>query len=485
MGGAGGGDGGSGEGEGGAGSVGPSGAPDDRPTLPTVSNGEHETIETAVVEGIGGPLADVSRTPRIRVRGALETARTEGFERLQAMPVREVLDCVAGAAIRYEGVGPAGDDRSTYRERVARATGLPAGWVDVSAHWLAYAMRHAGEALRAQSPTGGLDVYDDATYTRERNVGLAWTPSGRVLGATMPGNDPAVYAWPVLALAMKVPVVLRPSDREPFTAVRLARRLLAAGIPDAALHVLPGDREVGIEVPRAADHGMAFGAEAAMEPFRDEPHVHSYGPGRSVAVVARDPTPDELASLARGVARAGGRTCFNLTRIVATGDCDPDRLAADLAARLADTPLGPVTGAETDIPAFPDPERAARVDARADAAGRDVTAAERDGPRLVEAGGTTYLRPTVVRAGGLVEELPFPFAGVTRIERGALPDRVDRAYLGVCIGDDDLERAMMRDPAIRKVYGGRYPAAVDLRETHEEYPASFLYETTTYDPSGA
>lgn len=458
--------------------------PGGRPTLPVVSGGERGTIETAVVDGIGGPLADVARAPRIRVRQAVETARTEGFERLQAMPVREVLDCVADAASRYEGIGPAGDDRAAYRERVARATGLPAGWVDVSVHWLAYAMRHAAEALRAQSPTGGLAVYDDATYTRERNVGLAWTPTGRVLGATMPGNDPAVYAWPVLALAMKIPVVLRPSDREPFTAVRLARRLLAAGVPDAALHVLPCDRAVGTHVPRAADHGMAFGAEAAMAPFRDEPHVHTYGPGRSVAVVARDPTPDELASLARGVGRAGGRTCFNLTRVVATGDCDADRLAADLAARVADAPLGPVTDATTDVPAFPDPDRAARVDDRADAAGRDVTAAARDGPRLVESDGATYLRPTVVRADGLVEELPFPFAGVTRVERAALPDRIDRAYLGVCLGDADLERALVRDPSVRKVYGGRYPAAVDLRETHEEYLADFLYETTTYDPGG-
>lgn len=457
----------------------------DRPTLPVVSAGEHETIETVAVEGVGGPVADVARAPRVRVRAALETARTEGVERLRAMPVREVLDCVADAASRYEDVGPAGDDRSAYRDRVARATGLPAGWVDVSAHWLAHAMRHAGEALRAQSPTGGLDVYDEATYTRERNVGLAWTPRGRVLGATMPGNDPAVYAWPLLALAMKVPVVLRPSDREPFTAVRLARRLLDAGIPDAALHVLPCDRTVGVEIPRGADHGMAFGAEAAVAPFEDEPHVHTYGPGRSVAVVARAPTAADLDSLARGVVRAGGRTCFNLTRIVATGDCDPDALAAALADRVADAPLGPVRDAETDVPGFPDPDRAARVDARADDAGTDLTAERRDGPRLVEAHGTTYLRPTVVRATGLVEELPFPFAGVTRIERAALPDRIDRAYLGVCIGDRDLERAMVRTPAIRKVYGGRYPAAVDLRETHEEYPAAFLYETTTYDPGGA
>jgi hypothetical protein len=62
-------------------------------------------------------------------------------------------------------------------------------------------------------------------------------------------------------------------------------------------------------------------------------------------------------------------------------------------------------------------------------------------------------------------------------------DGVDPGYLGVVIGDEELEWSLVRSPAVRKVYGGRYPSTVDLRETHEEYLAAFCYETTTYDPT--
>lgn len=444
--------------------------------------GETETLRTETLSGVDGPVAHLPRAPRVSVREAVETAREEGFSALQSMPVRDLLDILREASLRFEGVGPPGTDPGAYRRQVTRATGMPVGWVRVSAHWLAYGLRHAAETLRAQSPTGGLDVYDDPTYTRERNVGLAFAPRARVLGALMPGNDPGVYAWPILALAMKVPVVVRPSDRDPFTPIRLARALFAAGLPRSAFHVLPGERAIGETLLRAADHGMAFGGDRVADRFGDDPTVETYGPGNSVAVLARDPTGEELDSLARGVVRAGGRTCYNLTRIVATGACDADALAADLAARVAGATVGPVGSEETDVPVFPDADRARRVDDLAGTAGEDVTARHRDGPRLIETDDGPVVRPTVVRSAGLVDELPAPFAGVTRLPIGAIPEELGRSYLGVSIGDEDIERRLVRSPRVRKLYGGRYPAAVDLRETHEEFLAEFLYDRTTYDP---
>lgn len=472
---------------------------DDLLEVPVVSGGESTTVRTTTVTGIGGPIATVARTPRVTVRDALETARGDGFDGLQTISVRERLAIVGDAGRRFEGIGPATalGSPAAYERPVARATGLPVGWVHTSAHWLGYGLRHAAEALRAQSPTGGLDVYDEPSYTRERSVGLAFAPRVRVLGAVMPGNDPAVYAWPALALAMGIPIVLRPSDRDPFTPLRLARAFLAAGVPETAIHVLPAERAVGETIAQEADHAMVFGDERAVASYRNDRTVETYGPGNSVAVLARDPTERELETLARGITRAGGRTCFNLTRIIATGPCDPDRLAAELARRVAGVREGSIDDRRTDVPAFPDGKRAKRIDARVEALdGADVTATYRTGPRRIDGTGTdtesdagtagdvenTRLRPTVLRTPTLVEELPFPFAGVTERDREAISE-IGPAYLGVCIGDEDLERAMVRSPQVRKVYGGAYPAAVDLRETHEEYLTSFCYETTTYDPS--
>jgi len=458
--------------------------------LPLVSEGEETTARTAAVEGFDGPVAEVARAPRIRVHDALSVARHAGFEALQSMPVAELLDRIATAGALFLGAGaPSRGSESpptafeTYRRRVTEATGLPAGWVRTSAHWIAVGLRHAAEALRAQSPTGALGVFDDPAYAREETVGLAFSPRVRVLGASMPANDPTVYAWPALALAMKVPVVVRPSRRDPFTAIRLARSLLAAGVPDAAVHVLPGDRSVGRTLCREADHALAFGGEDAVAPFRGDRSVETYGPGESVAVLGRDPTPREVDTLARGVVRSGGRACFNLTRIVATGDCDPDAVAEALADRLADADAGSLHADATTVPGFVDREIAVRIDDAIDAVdGRAVTASRR-ADRLVERAGVSRLLPTVLRTEDLVPEYPFPFVGVTRRDRAALPADLDGAYLAVAIGDDDLERQLVRSPAFRKVYGGRYPATVDLRETHETYLAAVLYETTTYDPA--
>lgn len=456
--------------------------------LPVVSDGERETVRTRTIDGLDGPVADVARTPTVRVRDALSTARDGGFDALSDVPIDDLLDRLAAAGALFLGEGaPAAADSlepfETYRRRVTEATGLPAGWVRTSAHWLAVGLRHAAEALRAQSPTGGLDVYDEPAYTRETTVGLAFAPRVRVLGASMPANDPTVYAWPALALGMRIPIVLRPSNRDPFTAIRLARALLAAGVPPSAVHVLPGDRSVGETICRESDHALAFGGRAATKPFRGDPTVETYGPGESIAILGRDPTARELDTLARGVRRAGGRACFNLTRIVATGGCDPDVVAAELADRLTDVDAGPLHAADTDVPGFVDREAAARIDDAVDTIdGTDLTAADRE-ERLVERAGVTRLLPTVLRTDVLVPEFPFPFAGVTERDRTALPDCLDGAYLAVAIGDDDLEEQLVRSPAFRKVYGGGYPASVDLRETHETYLASFLYETTTYDPA--
>jgi acyl-CoA reductase-like NAD-dependent aldehyde dehydrogenase len=457
--------------------------------LPIISDGETSTARTTTLEGIDGPVVDVANAPRVRVHDALSSARDAGFEALRSMPIEGLCDRIAtaGALFLGEGAPTAAstlpESFETYRRRVTEATGLPAGPVRASAHWLAFGLRHAPEALRAQSPTADLAVYDDPAYTRETTVGLSFSPRVRVLGAAMPGNDPTVYAWPPLALAMKVPIVLRPSRRDPMTAIRLGRSLLAAGVPESAVHVLPGDRSVGRTLCREADHALVFGGEEAVAPFRDDPTVETYGPGESVAVLGRDPTARELDTLARGVLRSGGRACFNLSRIVATNECDADAVAEALADRLCEADAGSLNEDSTDVPGFVDSETAIRLDeaiGRID--GRDVTAARR-GDRLVESDGVPRLLPTVLRTDELVPEYPFPFVGVTRRDRAAIPDCLDGAYLASVIGDDEVESRLVRSPAVRKVYAGRYPASVDLRETHETYLASFLYETTTYDPA--
>jgi acyl-CoA reductase-like NAD-dependent aldehyde dehydrogenase len=457
--------------------------------IPLVSGdeGERMTVRTHELSGLDGPVATLSRAPRVIAHNALETARTEGFDALQDIPICELLQRIADAARRFENIGPPNDDLEPldeYAHRITRATGLPKGWVRTSTHWLASGLRHAPEALRAQSPTADLDVYDRPAYVRERNVRLAFAPQVRVLGAVMPSNDPTVYAWPALALAMKVPIVVCPADRDPFTALRLARAIRAAGIPRSAVHILPAAHEIGDLLRREADHTLLFGSASTVDPYRNESGVETYGPGNSVAVATRNPTDRELDTLARGIVRSGGRACFNLTRIITTDDCDPDTLADRLAERIADATDGTPFSSDTDVPTFPNADRAKSIDEHVTAVeGTDIMAGHRSSDRLVETADSARLQPTLLRTPTLVDELPFPYAGITHRSRENVRSAIDGAYLGVCIGDGALERELVRSPNVEKVYGGRYPATVDLRETHETFLTDFLYGRSTYDPS--
>jgi acyl-CoA reductase-like NAD-dependent aldehyde dehydrogenase len=457
--------------------------------IPLVSGSENErmTVRTRELAGLGGPIATLARTPRVTARDALETARTEGFDALQDIPICELLQRIADAARRFENIGPPTNNLEPvdeYARRVTRATGLPKGWVRTSTHWLAYGLRHAAEALRAQSPTAGLDVYDCPAYVREQNVGLAFAPRVRVLGAVMPSNDPTVYAWPALALAMKIPIVVCPADRDPFTALRLARAIRAAGIPQSAVHVLPAAHEVGDLLCHKADHTLLFGGASTVDPYRNDPRVETYGPGNSAAIIARNPTDRELDTLARGIVRSGGRACFNLTRIVATDDCNPDTLVDRLAKRITNATDGTPFDDATDVPTFPNTDRAKSIDEHIAAIeGTDITTSHRNNDRLAETAYGARLRPTLLRTPTLVDELPFPYAGVTHCSSENVRSALNGAYLGVCIGDNALEQELVCSPSIRKVYGGRYPSTVDLRETHETFLTDFLYERSTYDPS--
>ncbi len=63
-----------------------------------------------------------------------------------------------------------------------------------------------------------------------------------VVGAIVPWNFPLIMAaWkigPVLAAGNSL--VLKPSEKSPFTAIRIAQLAVEAGIPEGVFNVVPG-----------------------------------------------------------------------------------------------------------------------------------------------------------------------------------------------------------------------------------------------------
>jgi len=85
-------------------------------------------------------------------------------------------------------------------------------------------------------------VYDEIAPTGRDELGMITHEPLGVIAAIVPWNFPMLMAsWKIApALAMGNSVVLKPSEKSPLTAIRLAELAIEAGIPPGVFNVLPG-----------------------------------------------------------------------------------------------------------------------------------------------------------------------------------------------------------------------------------------------------
>ncbi|KAA0873618.1 aldehyde dehydrogenase [Nitrincola tapanii] len=85
-------------------------------------------------------------------------------------------------------------------------------------------------------------VYDEVAPTPAHELGLVTREPIGVVAAIVPWNFPLIMAaWKLApALATGNSVILKPSEKSPLTAIRLAALATAAGIPPGVFNVLPG-----------------------------------------------------------------------------------------------------------------------------------------------------------------------------------------------------------------------------------------------------
>ncbi|TSE25870.1 Aldehyde dehydrogenase PuuC [Tepidimonas sediminis] len=104
----------------------------------------------------------------------------------------------------------------------------------VDVHSAANCIRWYGEAIDK--------VYDEIAPTPRTALALVTREPVGVVGVIVPWNYPMLMAaWKVgPALAVGNSVVLKPSEKSPFTALRLAELALQAGLPPGVFNVVPG-----------------------------------------------------------------------------------------------------------------------------------------------------------------------------------------------------------------------------------------------------
>jgi 4-guanidinobutyraldehyde dehydrogenase/NAD-dependent aldehyde dehydrogenase len=85
-------------------------------------------------------------------------------------------------------------------------------------------------------------IYDEIAPTSHDQIGLITREPVGVVGCVVPWNFPLLMAaWKIgPALAAGNSIILKPSEKSPLTAIRVAELAAEAGIPDGVFNVLPG-----------------------------------------------------------------------------------------------------------------------------------------------------------------------------------------------------------------------------------------------------
>jgi hypothetical protein len=217
-------------------------------------------------------------------------------------------------------------------------------------------------------------------------------------------------------------VWIRPSRREPISALRMAGALLQAGWPPRRLGFYPTTAETLPALIEVCDRPIVFGGERLAERFPARPELEVHGPGRGLALVAAGVAPAVAAArLLPLIAADAGRFCTNVCTVLCEGD--PEPLALELAGRLDAIGLDPVDERLPQTVVVDPPRAEAHAHAvldRIDASARMLTRR----PTLHRLHDEVFLAPSLVLLDGsgsaghplLAMEVPFPFASVSRTE---------------------------------------------------------------------
>ena len=196
---------------------------------------------------------------------------------------------------------------------------------------------HLAKGEYSENVGGGVDAYS----VRQ--------PLGVVAGIT-PFNFPAMvpmWMFPV-ALASGNTFVLKPSERDPSTAVRLAQLLKEAGLPDGVFNVVHGDKEAVdglLHHPDIAAISFVGSTPIAkyiyLEGTSAGKRVQALGGAKNHLVVMPDADLEQVTQALLGAAfGSAGERCMAISIAVTVGDEVTDRLIENLAPKIKALRIG-------------------------------------------------------------------------------------------------------------------------------------------------
>ncbi|MFZ3126878.1 MAG: CoA-acylating methylmalonate-semialdehyde dehydrogenase [Rhodoferax sp.] len=217
----------------------------------------------------------------------------------------------------------------------------------------------------------GIENVEYASYAPEllkgehsKNAGPAidsWSEF-QALGVTAgitPFNFPAMvplWMWP-MAVACGNTFILKPSERDPSSTLRIAQLALDAGLPPGVLNVVNGDK-VAVDTlltdPRVK--AVSFVGSTPIAEYiyatgcAHGKRVQALGGAKNHAVVMPDADVANAVNALMGAAYGScGERCMAIPLVVAVGDAVADAVLAGLKVEIAKMKVGPGTAPGMDM----------------------------------------------------------------------------------------------------------------------------------------
>jgi len=319
------------------------------------------------------------------------------------------------------------DDRETMARLIASEVGKPIvdSRVEVDRAVGVYELA-AEEVRQLTGESFPADAYERPPGNEQRFLFTVRDPIGVVV-AIGPFNFPLNLLSHKIAPALAAgnPVVAKPTSAAPFTALRLAEHLVAAGVPKGVLNVVVGPgRTVGdtlVEHPRTRlvtfTGSTEVGKGIAEKAGRTAKRVILEMGGMDPFIVLDDaPMETAVLAAARGAFGYSGQVCTASKRFLVQ-DAVAERFARALAERAQGLKVGPALEESTEVGPLIDAASVTRMEELvADA--KQHSAKVLTGGSRPEGPGSFY-RPTVMdevsEEARVAREEPFgPIAPVLR-----------------------------------------------------------------------
>jgi len=219
-------------------------------------------------------------------------------------------------------------------------------------------------------------------------------PLGVCAGIT-PFNFPAMvpmWMFP-MALACGNTFILKPSEKDPSSVVRMAELLKEAGLPDGVLNVIHGDKEAVDAILHHLDiKAVSFVGSTPIAKYiyataaANGKRVQALGGAKNHAVVMPDADLDFTVDALMGAAYgSAGERCMAISAVIAVGAAG-DPLVAKIAAKAKLLKIGPGSAAGMDMGPLVTSAHRDKVTSYIDAGAKEGAAVVIDGRGLTIAG---------------------------------------------------------------------------------------------------